>query len=297
MICVKLFGGLGNQMFQYAMGRAISLRENAELLIDTSFYNVTPDRDDTSKRSFELNIFNLPLREVTQSELKILKPISLRILNTLLYKFSLGAVQFPNYFFENQIGYNKSINKIRSHCYLSGYWQSYKYFENIKDDLKLAFKFPTILDSSIKSIINDISKNNSISIHIRRGDFVNNSSLHFHSLCSIEYYEQAIKYFNDRFSEITFYIFSDDILWVKKHLQLPSNCKFVTKNSAHNSYIDMHLMSLCKHNVIANSSFSWWGAWLNNQHDKIIISPKQWYNNLEMNLQTKDLIPSEWIRI
>lgn len=297
MICIKLFGGLGNQMFQYAIGRAISHRFNTDLLVDSSFFLDTNKNYNATKRSFDLSIFNLPIREVSKTELKILKPIQYRIFNTLFLKLGIGTIQSPSYFIEREIGFNKSVLRIKDNSYLSGYWQSYLYFQDIPDILRNDFSFPDIHDINLKSLVSKIDKENSVSIHIRRGDFISNSPKNIHASCSTDYYNAAIHYIYTKFADAYFFVFSDDVEWVKSNLALPLNCIYVTGNVGENSFIDMQLMSLCKHNIIANSSFSWWAAWLNNNTSKIVISPLKWYNNEYMNKQTMDLIPKEWIRI
>ena len=297
MICVKLFGGLGNQMFQYAIGRSISHKLNTTLAVDTSFFAKNNLKNHITDREYELSIFDLALYEILDKELKHFKPIKYRLLNSISYRLGLGVIQFPSYFFEKNIGYNNAVNIINSKSYLSGYWQSYKYFDEIEGILRKDFRFPNILDDKGKSLSSLISEVNSVSIHIRRGDFVKNPSNHVHSLCSIDYYRNAIKYIDNKFHENRFFIFSDDIEWVKKNLPMKDNSYFICGNLGRKSYLDMQLMSLCKHNIIANSSFSWWGAWLNKNPNKIIIAPKKWYNNEQMNNQTIDLIPREWVRM
>lgn len=295
MVCIKLYGGLGNQMFQYALARSLSYRLKTEIVVDSTFYKLNGRKNNTTLRSFELDIFKLPVREINKSELKKLKPLKFRVLNACCFKMKLNLLQFSTYFFENRIGYNDGIRKVKDNCYLSGYWQSHLYFNDIKDILVNDFQFPEILDQNVENLSNQILGSNSVSVHIRRGDFVKNGVSNSHVVCSLSYYIEAINYINSKFEDTRLFVFSDDVEWAK--INLPFNAIYVSGNHGKNSYVDMQLMSLCKHNIIANSSFSWWAAWLNQNANKVIIAPKKWYNDESMNSQTEDLIPKSWIRV
>ena len=297
MICVKFFGGLGNQMFQYALGKSLSLKNGSEFVIDSSFYEKKFGDKLTTQRSFELSVFNLKIREVTKKELNILKPLHLRVLNTILIKLGFKGIQFKKYFIEKNICFDSSIEAVQNSCYLSGYWQSYKYFENIKKELFHDFTFPEINDPSILQILDNIFISKSVSLHIRRGDYLSMNKNNKHICCDLGYYFLAIEYFKKIMSGVIFFVFSDDIEWARINLNIGENAVYVTGNVDRKSYLDMQLMSYCKHNIIANSSFSWWGAWLNSNPDKIVIAPKIWFSDERLNNQTYDLIPKEWIRL
>lgn len=297
MICVAIFGGLGNQMFQYAFGRALAFKFNTELVIDDSFFKKGHKLNYATERSYDLLIYKLPVRKVTSIELYFLRPLYLRIVNVISINLGFGGIQNSKYFVENSIGINKLINRIGLNCYITGYWQCYKYFENVDDLLRKEFSFPEILDIDLIKVLTKIKKECSVSIHIRRGDYLNPDISHTHALCSFEYYNNAIIYMNSHLTNISYYIFSDDINWVKENFVLPANTTFISGNNGKNNYIDMQLMSECKHNIIANSSFSWWAAWLNTNVNKIIVAPKLWYSNELHNLNTIDLIPDSWVRL
>ncbi len=153
------------------------------------------------------------------------------------------------------------------------------------------------MDNKNLEIENLIKSVNSVSLHIRRTDFKNTKSNTTHGICSLEYYGEAVKFISNKLVDPHFFVFSDDINWAKENLNLPYKLTFISGNSGDKSYIDMQLMSVCKHNIIANSSFSWWGAWLNSNMNKIVIAPRMWFFNKELNIQTNDLIPDEWIRM
>jgi hypothetical protein len=230
-------------------------------------------------------------------DLKKTKPLIYKIANTLSFILRNKGIQLPSYFIENIFSYDARIEKTSSKCFLSGYWQSPLYFKSVECLIRQEFTFPTKLSKENSIILKMIKNFNSISLHVRRTDYVNNVNHEIHGVCSIEYYMKAISIICANVNYPFFFIFSDDIKWVKQNLKINSKCVFVSGNTGSNSYIDMQLMSFCKHNIIANSSFSWWGAWLNSNFNKIVIAPQKWFNDENINSQTSDLIPDTWIRI
>ena len=298
MICVNINGGLGNQMFQYACAKALAINNRTSLVLDLSSLNKSTNNGRTTKRSFELSgVFKIKYIEVSSTDLNKLKPIHLRMLNVLFLKFGIKGVQFSKYFIENKFSYNHNIKKVGKNCYLSGYWQSPKYFNSIETLIRKEFTFQKPLDSKNLEILNLIKNTISVSIHIRRTDFQIINSNDIHGTCSIDYYQRSILHIEKNVINPVFFIFSDDINWAKENLKVPMNSYLVSGSTGEKSYIDMQLMSNCNHNIIANSSFSWWGAWLNSNPNKIVIAPKKWFSDEKMNAQTDDLIPAEWIRM
>ena len=283
-------------MFQYACGKALAFKHNTELLIDVTSFK-TPSKNGVTNRELTLNIFNINASEANKNELIKAKPILFRVINTLFIKFFFKGIQTPKYFIERKFSFNKRIIHVGENCYLSGYWQSPKYFNSVELLIRKEFIFPNNLNSQNNEFLNKILSENSVSLHIRRTDFVNNTSHDIHGFCSIEYYENSIHIISQKIAKPYFFIFSDDIEWAKKNLQISFCHLFIFGNFGNNSYIDMQLMSKCKHNIIANSSFSWWGAWLNQNKNKIVIAPKIWFLNKNLNDQTQDLIPDSWIRM
>jgi hypothetical protein len=187
--------------------------------------------------------------------------------------------------------FNPELFKLHGSFYLDGYWQNELYFKDIEKTIRSDFQFVRPIDERNKNIAELIKNSNSVSIHIRRGDYINNQL--YSGICTEDYYQKAIRFINAKLKNKTFFVFSDDIQWCKSHFN-SDNFHFVQGNEGTNSYKDMQLMSYCKHNIIANSSFSWWGAWLNNNLGKIVIAPERWLN---VGYSTKDLIPEEWIKI
>jgi len=295
MICIQLSGGLGNQMFQYAFGRALAYKHKTELLLDTT--KLINNKTGITYRSLELNIFNIRLQEASKNNLNKIKPLFYRIINVFAIKTGLQGIQTSKYFIEKKYSFNNSIVKIGNNCFLAGYWQSFRYFQDIEFLILEEFKFHQVLQEDNINWITKIKNENSVSLHIRRTDFQNNKNHDIHGTCSIEYYKKATKTIAEKVSDPFFFIFSDDIEWARTNLKLIYPNEFVSGNIGKQSYIDMQLMSQCKHNIIANSSFSWWGAWLNNNPNKVVIAPKQWFAYAKLNIQTDDLIPETWIRI
>ena len=292
MVTVLLSGGLGNQMFQYAAAKALAKWLNTSLAFD--LYALNKKSQAITPRSFELDIFN----------------IDIPIKSTLKGKFLIKALPFIQQhrkFFQKfgfftdtyAILYQTAFEALKGNITLSGYFQNEKYFEKIADELRSDFTFKYPLNDENENIASEILANESVSIHIRRGDYVSNkaSTANFVT-CDISYYEKAIATIKQKVDKPVFYVFSDDIEWVKNNLEFyESSVKYIDWNKGKDSYIDMQLMSLCKHNIIANSSFSWWGAWLNNNPKKIVITPTQWFRAEEKNKLLDDFLPKSWIKI
>lgn len=298
MICIQISGGLGNQMFQYACGRVLAFKHQSSLILDLSPLKKNVESSRTTSRSFELvNVFEININEAKVEDLKRSKPILYKIANVLAFKLGFKGIQMSKYFIENKFSYNSKIRKVGKDCFLSGYWQSPKYFDSIESLIRNDFTFQKKLDDKNLEIESLIKNTNSVSLHIRRTDFQNMIHNNTHGFCSLDYYDKAVKFISVKLMDPHFFVFSDDINWAKENLKLPYQLTFVSGNNGDKSYIDMQLMSVCKHNIIANSSFSWWGAWLNSNASKIVIAPKNWFFNEILNAQTNDLIPEEWIRM
>lgn len=293
MIIVKLNGGLGNQMFQYAFGRAVSLSLNTELKLDISWFNSILEKD--TIRHYELACFGLKTPFATEKEIKTMQGnaalLPRRIFN-LLSKIKLVSNQ--SYFQEKYYHYDRSVETRSNNTYFEGYWQSYRYFERyadvIKDDF---FTHYNLEDIKLKE---EIQSSNSVSLHVRRGDYVSNkNATSYHGVSSLDYYYNAIETISKKISNPILYIFSDDIPWVRENLIVSLPIVFIENTNTDRPFEDIYLMSLCKHNIIANSTFSWWGAYLNSNLEKNVIAPKKWFNDPVIN--TEDLIPSSWTRI
>lgn len=291
MIISHILGGLGNQMFQYAAGRAHSARTGSELLLDlSSFENYG------LHNGYELNrVFGITARSSDQIDLERMLGWRKSHLVRKVMKFCCKGGSSKNLIIEPHFHYWSGIDEVKSNSYLDGYWQSEKYFSNIKDAIKQDFIFGKNLDFINQKILNKIVSTTSVGLHVRRGDYISNkSAAKVLNLCDMEYYRKAIKYFFEKFSAPKFFIFSDDPRWVLENFEkILNNFEVIYHNTGANSYIDMQLMASCKHNIIANSSFSWWSAWLNNNPEKIIIAPEKWFINNRFN--SMDLYCDGWI--
>lgn len=298
MIIVRLEGGLGNQMFQYALGRQLSIINNTMLKIDISALGKARITANTTWREYRLNIFNFKCEIANVYDIQKVKTYSPSFFDKLKYKF-LGK---PNpygkteVFEKNLFNFDSSILKTPVNAYITGYWQSYYYFNSIREILLNDFQLKDIPNVNIYSFINKITNQNSVSVHIRRGDYVSNPKhMENHGLCSPKYYYHAIDYICNKIENPVFYFFSDEINWVEKNIKINYPAIYIKATPAEKDFYDLYMMSLCKHNIIANSSFSWWGAWLNKNSDKIVVAPKKWMN--DSSIDTTDLIPENWVRL
>lgn len=292
MVVSNIIGGLGNQMFQYAAARALSLKLNSPLLLDISGFE-----NYGLHQGFELQrIFNGSTEAASNSDVnEILGWQAPALIRRVVSRPSLTALRCKSFVLEPHFNYWAGISHLTGSCYLNGYWQSEKYFADeaqiIREDF--AFKLPMSLQTS--EVAKQISQVNAVSLHVRRGDYASNAkTTATHGLCSLDYYHAAIQYIIKHVEKPHFFIFSDDIAWVQGNLKIDFPHQFIDHNKGAESYNDMRLMSLCKHNIIANSSFSWWGAWLNSNAGKIVVTPKQWF---AIKKNTKDLIPKSWVRL
>lgn len=291
MIILHLAGGLGNQMFQYAFGRANAKKIGADLKLELTNPTLI------IHNGFELErIFIIQASEATQADMQAVLGIYRHRLIRKVFKatglskiFKSPCIEEPHFHF------NAAFLNIPDNSYVSGYWQSEKYFLEIENEIHSDFVFKLPMSQQNADVAETISKTNSVSLHVRRNDFANNSRINAtHGLCSLEYYQAAIRYVTEQVEQPHFFIFSDDIAWAKENLKIDFPHQCIDHNKGLESYNDMRLMSLCKHNIIANSSFSWWGAWLNNNPQKIVVAPKNWFSN-KSNIE--DLIPKSWVRL
>lgn len=295
-ITIRLKGGIGNQMFQYALGRSLSMKNGLTLKMDA----YTGFKNDFYKRKYSLHHLSM------SNDIEILEYfIYPRFKSYLNKSYDLLNINHNKryLYIEKNLKYDPNIFKIRWNSYIDGYWQSEKYFENIcsiiKNELKVKYK----LSGICKNFSEKIQNSNSISLHIRKLHGVskdgkidfNASNLYRFNI--IDYVKNAMAYINQHTEGGVVFVFTDDPKWVSERLNIPNDTYIIGNMNYGRDYEDIRLMSLCKHNIIANSSFSWWGAWLNNNKDKIVISPKVWFVDQEKNKETKDLIPNSWIRM
>ena len=292
IVIVKLLSGLGNQLFQYAAGRQLALMHNAELRFDTSFF------DNQSLRNYKLCHYNVIGEEASQEELasllgrywsSSLVAKAYRRLETHLPK------RYHRRFRESEWWvYEPELFRVRPSVYLEGYWQHYGYFKEfhpgILDELTLKAPYPIEAKPLFEAIENDES---SVALHIRRGDYVTViDTQKLMGVLSLDYYSQAIAHIKGKISNPTFYIFSDDLQWAAEHLKPEAPMVLVNIAGGQLDYIELDLMSRCRHAIIANSSFSWWGAFLNRNPAKVVVAPAKWAAMPNINQRIKLQLPS-----
>jgi hypothetical protein len=294
LVVIKLQGGLGNQMFQYAAAKCLAINTNSQLYIDTSFLtqNIT-QFDGFTPRAYELGLFSLKESFINPELIKNLTNPSLymRILSKLNFRKNI------NFFYEESLQFNPLFFQSNLPVLLNGFFQSQQYFKSIKNQLFEIFTFPCLPQNKSNFFLNEIRNTVSVAVHVRRGDYVTSFKTNaFHGVCDEAYYHLAIQEIKTKIGACKFFFFSDDHNWVMQNLIVDNSTVLVdTKHLP--SWYDMYLMTQCKHNIIANSSYSWWGAWLNRNNDKVVVAPNRWFVNNEMNEQVKDLIPAEWIKL
>ena len=291
MIVAKLKGGLGNQMFQYALGRSLSINNNTSLILDSCALE-----DKTQPhiyRRFELGNFNINAIVQNGSFLTTQRKTISKIYFLLDF---INKTKRLDFIPEKQFPYDDKITKLTDNVYIDGYWNSPKYFNQIAEVIKKDFTFKQTLNTkNLKTAIH-IQSCLSVSLHVRRGDYISNPETNaFHGTCNASYYEKAIHLICEKHPSAIFFIFSDDPIWVSENLKIDAEHYIISKQEESNAIQEMHLMTLCKHSIIANSTFSWWAAWLINNSEKVVIAPYNWFKN--SNINTDDLFPSSWIRI
>ena len=272
-------------MFQYALGRSLSLSHNVPFKIDSSYLRSANQSD----RSFQLDKFNTTLEEATSEEINKYRSTFQKILDKMRPESKRKKIVEHSQFFKKNI-----LN--RADGYFDGHWNSEKYFNKYEDAVRKDFELKAPFGSKASEISQKIiSEQNAISLHIRRGDYVSNKKIaNIYNTLPLSYYEQAMKKINEKTMGAHFFIFSDDMDWVRKNFSTKYSVTFVSSPEIAD-YEEITLMSQCKHNIIANSTFSWWGAWLNPSSQKVVIAPAKWLNTSPS--KYTDVVPNSWIKI
>jgi len=284
MIITRLEGGLGNQLFQYAIGRHLSIKNNTGLVLDTSNYLI-----DKNNRHYELHGYNIKARTAN-----IITYIFVRLGKYIIPKITQNTRLPIKYIKERNNYFNKEILSEERNIILDGYWQSEDYFKDIRDIILDDLTLLSDPDKENKKMLKRINKSNTICLHVRRGDFVSNPLFQkYYGNLTPEYYNKAINSICDRISDPEIFIFSDEPEWCKQNIIIDCPHTFVDINGPDKAPEDLRLMSACNHFIIANSSFSWWAAWLSENKKKIIIAPKRWYRTKDEG----DIVPKQWLRM
>ncbi len=270
---VNIIGGLGNQLFQYALGYSLARKHSGELFLDLTGF------EHYKVRNFELDNFNIKYQ---------IAP------NELTDKLKVKKIFNKTHIKEKCLNFNKNILRLNRDVYLNGYWQTEKYFDKYKDEIRSMYTFKNFDFVKNNELLNEIKSTNSISVHVRLCDYVNNpeyAKIFF--VCKQKYYKNAIEYMKKHVENPRFYVFSDDINGAKEFLPESENLIYC---NTENWQEDLYYAQSTKHNIIANSSFAWWAAYLNSNENKIVIAPKHWYTR-EAKRKYKDIIPASWVKI
>lgn len=300
-IIIKTVGGLGNQLFQYAFARAVSRRMNTTFLLDIAAFDPKLEYwpPGTLIPEYYLHHFNAKIDFAIGSNM--LGFVFLRRQYTLFNKIyshlRLRRFLLPFYFPEKTFAFDPEVFMKNGPVYFDGFWQTEKYFKDIAEEIRKEVTLARPFETYSQEVSDKIKETHAVSLHVRRTVFVSDPAISaFHGSCSLKYYKSAVEHIIKSDPSPHFFLFSDDHEWVEenfKWLPFPYTC---VKNGIDKNYEDMILMSQCRHHIIANSSFSWWGAWLNPRSDKIVIAPKKWFANAPKN-DTRDLLPDNWIKL
>lgn len=275
MIIVRLLGGLGNQMFQYSFGRCVSIKCNVPLALDLNDLKIKHKRSDLmTDREYVLHYF------------PAVNP-------TIASDNQIEASRKENHYKERFFHFDRELYDSIQSGYLDGYWQSWKYFVDNANAIRNDFSFSGSIGSRLNQITLQMCSVNSVAVHLRRGDYVINANYSkYHGILGADYYRMAVNVIKKRFDKPFFYIFSDEPAEAKSIFDFIDD-KYIVSEQTSAAVEDLYLMQNCKHHIIANSSFSWWGAWLSSHKNKIVCAPKKWFG--DANHDTKDLVLENWI--
>lgn len=296
MIMAKIYGGLGNQLFQYAAGYAIAKGSGTPLMLDVSAGLAR----DAHNRVYCLQHYNLSATVATAEQVQAFLANKKTLLTQSKYLHNkLGLALKKNYWHQHYIYQNTYDNAFaKAKCddvYLEGFWQN--------ENLFIAYKQALLQELTITAPLNDINAHytklihntHSVALHIRRGDALRATAQLIYNMPSMAYYNAAVQHLVHLEPHITLYIFSDDIAWCKQHVQYNLPTHYMDINDDDTNYADLYLMQQCKYIITANSTFSWWGAWLSTINDRVVITPKLWFHIPKWN--NSNLIPKHWIKL
>ena len=281
MIIVTIIGGLGNQLFQYAAGRAVALKHGTRLRLDLSGFPHYP-------RPYLLDRFRIEAREASPAELQLAAGAG-----------TSGASTPMRRIVEHGPTFHPEILESGPHLYLQGYWQSPRYFEAIAAQIRADFQPRHPLSPAAQAAASSMQAPGSVALHIRRGDYVTHPGANqVHGVTGLDYYQRAMAAIEGRIASPRYFVFSDDLAWAREHLRSRHPLRFVDPHDSAldptRDHEDLILMSQCHHQIVANSTFSWWAAWLNPRPDKQVIAPTRWFATRP---EPEALIPPEWTRL
>lgn len=312
MVTVFLRGGLGNQMFQYALGLNLAQKNNADLRIDTTFLNDRTPRKEFTYRKYDMDVFELAPHFTALSKWSDAFPIPGAWLALDLASMKIRSALHSQTIVREKtdLVFDPDVLNARGDLLLYGRWQTDKYFLEIADAVRDAFQFKYGFEGEAVLMANAIAGSDSVSLHVRRGDYVNFQSMkNLMGDTDTDYYRRAVAAIAQNLPHPRLFIFSDDIAWCREHLKFDFATTYLDDSTrGPKASWHMHLMSLCKHNIITNSTFSWWGAWLNQNPGKTVIAPKRWQAGIGspspletaskgLDEENSDVVPAGWIRI
>src|SRR6266536_4174701 len=293
MVIVRLLGGLGNQMFQYAAARRLALAHNVPLKLDLSWFAHSADR------AYALQALNIQEAFATPEELGEIRGPATggipRVVFRLRRRFKIGYDW--TWIHERTLSpYDPRVLHARARTYLDGYWQSERYFSDVADTIRREFTIRDQLDATARAIVDRMATAESVSVHVRRGDYVSlPRASRARSVCTPSYYERCVASIAERLGHPHLFLFSDDPDWVAANLRFEHPTTLVSTVPARRGHEDLRLMTACRHHLIANSSFSWWGAWLNPHPEQVVLAPRRWMH--DPRVHDRDVLPPPWIRV
>lgn len=298
MIILKLTGGLGNQMFEYAFARHLAILNNTDLKFDISDFEIDELRD------YSLGCFSLDEKFATKEEIELLanpqgtrKPRKFKKWNWKKFFHKNKGYKKTHIYDGRLYGFEPSLLKKKGDLYVDGYFQTPRYFNAVAETIKKDFVLKAPLDGKNMELAERIKSSNSISVHIRRADYITIKQFYdVFGVCSVDYYNKCSSAIAKKVESPNFFVFSDEIEWAKENLKFDHPVEFISHNNDKPEE-DLRLMSLCDHNIVANSTFSWWGAWLNDNKDKIVYAPKKWIANPKKKYDIENLVCKDWIKL
>jgi hypothetical protein len=292
MVAVKLIGGLGNQMFQYATGFRLARALRTDLVLNTTAFE-----QHYKLHRYGLHHFSIQATIADQRlarELAAFESPDVGRRRSPWYARILGARRKRiECYHESGFAMDEKVLGLSGDVYLIGYWQSEKYFADVADELVRQFAVHSAPTGENADLARMIDSTNSVAVHIRRGDYVSNATTNqVHGTCTPQYYARCMDAIERHEPDCVFFVFSDDPAWCAEHFSGRQRVRIVSHNGSDRNVEDLRLMSRCKHNIIANSSFSWWGAWLNRNPAKRVFAPRRWFQVEDRD--TRDLLPKSW---
>lgn len=283
-VVVKIHAGLGNQMFQYAAGRALAARSGSRLVLDNRYFRYA------RLHAYGLHHFNIRHDEDPRALPPLLKGLGVR--HFLWKRLKLK----PRLVAEASLAFDEQMLLPRANVYLDGFWQSERYFRDALETIREDFRIVTPPDRENARLAEEIEGCQAVALHVRRGDYLLPANQAIQGSCSLEYYARALEFVASRLrEEPVVYVFSDDPGWARDNIKPSFATRVMDHNGPDRNYEDIRLMSACRHHIIANSTFSWWGAWLSRSPGKIVTAPKRWFANPRFH--NPDITPESWHRI